>query len=489
VSDEPVIEMPDGSPGAVADAGASLNRVAGGFETAGQVVARATAQTGAWQGQASVSFHGRAAGYSQALLAVNQALVQARVAVRRYHAQLEHARDRIRALRQREQDAVERLRGARRKLADAKRRLQDAEQRAGAASLSIGSMTGAPDPIGLAEQAAAQRDARDAQDDIDAAGRLIDRVQEEIRELRREAHRRHQDLIEDERGAAAQVRDAAAQLPDIQMPGGASSPSAYAGTAFAGATSAFGAGRNWKGAMERARDEEAKLYTADEFGGGQALDQINDGVRKGTIPPRPPNFDEMSIAQKGRYLYQRTGLHPHEDSPGEAAGKIFTFLSLANPATGAGRLGMSTVARHILPDAVRKASQAFRGKAARGTARLTEHLLARRADDVFPGQTPQKPPGTDTHHVVPKGEYVNRSQDAREALHQAQGKLDDLGIGADDAANGVFLDRDLHRGIHTNKYFEELNERLGKARSRGQAEQALREIAEEARRGEFLPKK
>lgn len=177
----------------------------------------------------------------------------------------------------------------------------------------------------------------------------------------------------------------------------------------------------------------------------------------------------MSPAARARYLYQRTGIHPHQDSPGEAADKIVTVLSLGNPLAGGGRLATSTVARHILPKAVLKASQAFRGKAARGTARLTEHLLARRADDVFPGHRPEKPPGTDTHHIVPKGEYVNRSEKARDALHHAQGKLDDLGIDPDNAANGVFLDRDLHRGIHTNSYFQELNKRLGKATSRTEA--------------------
>jgi hypothetical protein len=171
------------------------------------------------------------------------------------------------------------------------------------------------------------------------------------------------------------------------------------------------------------------------------------------------------------------------------ADKTLTFLSLGNPLTGAGRQATSTVARHVLPKVVLKASQAFRGKAARGTARLTEHLLAHRAKELgLPddhGLT--KPPGADTHHIVPKGEYVRRSEDARDALHHAQGKLDDLGIDPDDAANGVFLDPKLHRGIHTNEYFETLNERLGQVTSRGQAEDVLRQIAEEAKHGGFLP--
>jgi hypothetical protein len=40
------IEVPDGDPGAVADVGAALARVAGGFERAGGSVARAASAVG-----------------------------------------------------------------------------------------------------------------------------------------------------------------------------------------------------------------------------------------------------------------------------------------------------------------------------------------------------------------------------------------------------------------------------------------------------------
>lgn len=359
MSDQPSIELPDGSPGAVGDAGAALDRVAGGFERGGAVVARATAAVAGWQGQASVSFHGTAASYSEALGAVHEALIGARVAVRRYETRLEDARAKIRALKQDEQDAVERLRTARRQLTQARSRLQDAQQRAATASLAIGSMTGGPDPIGLAEQAAAQRDAREAQDDIDRALKKIEREQQEIRDLRQKAARAHRDLTQDEHDAATEVRAAADQLPDVTLPGGGASPSAYAGTPFGGVGSPFGAGRSWDSAINRARRDEERLYTSNEFGGGQALDQINEGVRNGTIPPRPANFSEMSPAARARYLYQRTGIHPDQDSPGEAADKIVTFLSLLNPGAALGRVG----AKRVAADTVgRLASIGRRGK-------------------------------------------------------------------------------------------------------------------------------
>lgn len=224
MSDEPSIELPDGSPGAVGDAGAGLDRVAGGFERGGAVVARATAAVAGWEGRASVSFHGTAASYSEALGAVNEALIGARVAVRRYETRLEDARVKIRALMQDEQDALERLRTVRRQLTQARGRLQDAQQRAATASLAIGSMTGGADPIGLAEQAAAQRDAREAQDDIDRALKKIEREQQEIRESRQKAAREHRDLTQDEHDAATQVRAAADHLPDVTLSGGGASP-------------------------------------------------------------------------------------------------------------------------------------------------------------------------------------------------------------------------------------------------------------------------
>jgi len=48
------IELPEGTPEAVSHAGSSLSRVAGGFESAGSVVSRASAAVGSWEGQASV---------------------------------------------------------------------------------------------------------------------------------------------------------------------------------------------------------------------------------------------------------------------------------------------------------------------------------------------------------------------------------------------------------------------------------------------------
>jgi len=123
LSDAALIELPDGSPGAVAEAGTSLQRVAGGFERGGGVVARASSTVSGWEGRASISFDGRAASYGIAMVAVDQALTAARAAVKRYEAALEDARAKIRQLREQEDMAAARLERAKQQLEEAKGRL------------------------------------------------------------------------------------------------------------------------------------------------------------------------------------------------------------------------------------------------------------------------------------------------------------------------------------------------------------------------------
>jgi len=138
LSDAALIEQPEGSPGAVSEAGTSLQRVAGGFERGGGVVARASSTVSGWEGRASVSFDGRAASYGLAMVAVDQALTAARAAVRRYETALEDARARIRQLREQEEMAVARLERAKQQLEEAQGRLAGAQQRMSAASFSAG---------------------------------------------------------------------------------------------------------------------------------------------------------------------------------------------------------------------------------------------------------------------------------------------------------------------------------------------------------------
>ena len=304
MSETALIEMPDGSPGAVSDAGTSLQRVSGGFERGGGVVARASSTVSAWEGRASVSFQGRAASYGLVMVAVNQALTTAQAAVRRYETALEDTRARIRQLREQEEMAVARLERAKGHLEDAKGRLAGAQQR-----MSVVSGASLSEPFSMSESIQAAREAADAQADIDAAQKQIDREREEIRELRGDARRERTQLIEAEQEAAGAVRSAAASLPEVQMPGGAASPSAYAGTIFAGPVSPLARDPRWGSAMakaateDEAEDDRAWYEKAPGWLGDQAV-----GVAKG--------FGEgvVGIGEGGLMLYRMSPTNALLDS-------------------------------------------------------------------------------------------------------------------------------------------------------------------------------
>ncbi len=223
------IELPRGNPGAVSDAGAALARVGGRFDRAGGAVAVAVSAVGSWQGSASVAFHDRAAGYEQALGSVDGVLAQARGALRRYEGELADTRERVRALRrEEEEECVGRLELEQRRLEDAGRRIGAAGDRATRATLA----GGLGDPFSLAAQAGAQRDLDQAEADARRAERGIARERDELDRLRREAVRERESVEEAERSAAAAVRQAAGDLPDVRLPTGEVSPPALTGTPF-----------------------------------------------------------------------------------------------------------------------------------------------------------------------------------------------------------------------------------------------------------------
>jgi len=157
-------------------------------------------------------------------------------------------------------------------------------------------------------------------------------------------------------------------------------------------------------------------------------------------------------------------------------------VELASMATFAGALrragrealeeGGERAVRSVADDAA-----AYRAGAASDTTALTRNL--EREIGV------PKPAGSETHHLVPKGEYSNRSPAARDQLHQAQAQLQRLKIGPDDAPNGAFLPRGDHRSIHTDRYFRVLNERLARATSSDEAADVLARIRKEVTDGRF----
>jgi RHS repeat-associated protein len=73
------------------------------------------------------------------------------------------------------------------------------------------------------------------------------------------------------------------------------------------------------------------------------------------------------------------------------------------------------------------------------------------------------------HHIVAGG-----SRFAKEA----RGMLAKLGIDINDAANGVFLDKSKHVGLHTQKYYDMVTEALSGAKTKEDAVNILKDIAD-----------
>lgn len=72
------------------------------------------------------------------------------------------------------------------------------------------------------------------------------------------------------------------------------------------------------------------------------------------------------------------------------------------------------------------------------------------------------------HHLVAKN--AARAQEARDRLNA-------LGIGLDDAANGVGLPIDFHQGLHTNDYYRFVNEASRDWNTPEQAVNGLQDLA------------
>lgn len=56
--------------------------------------------------------------------------------------------------------------------------------------------------------------------------------------------------------------------------------------------------------------------------------------------------------------------------------------------------------------------------------------------------------------------------------------LENLGIGIDDAANGVFLRKTYHHSLHTNKYHDEVRKMLSGVTTKAEAEKVLNSIGQ-----------
>jgi len=157
-------------------------------------------------------------------------LASARGALARYEARLRDARERIKRLRRDEEDCVDRLAIEQRRLEDARGRLSEARTSLSDATFDVGlDVTG----FSLGKQAAAAKQIQAAEADLRRAERAVAGEREQLARLRKNATEERESLEQAEDSAAAAVRAAAGELPDVRLASGAVSPPALAGTPFA----------------------------------------------------------------------------------------------------------------------------------------------------------------------------------------------------------------------------------------------------------------
>jgi len=84
--------------------------------------------------------------------------------------------------------------------------------------------------------------------------------------------------------------------------------------------------------------------------------------------------------------------------------------------------------------------------------------------------------GKAAHHIVAF---------AAKAAEPARKALANFGININASENGAFVDRAVHAGLHTKKYFQEVNRLIGQAKTREEAVEALKYIAGRVSAGTF----
>jgi hypothetical protein len=130
---------------------------------------------------------------------------------------------------------------------------------------------------------------------------------------------------------------------------------------------------------------------------------------------------------------------------------------------------------------IARAGTVTRTAAARLLAKLQAGFHARQLNSAMVAAGLIKPAGHAAHHIVASG---------AEAAAPARAILKKLGIGIDEAVNGVFLPRTvsagtgaIHAGGHARTYYELVNRALRNVRTKDEAIAVLREIAEGLRNG------
>ena len=92
--------------------------------------------------------------------------------------------------------------------------------------------------------------------------------------------------------------------------------------------------------------------------------------------------------------------------------------------------------------------------------------------------------GQHAHHIVPGGGPQSGGRDPT----SAQQRLRDLGVGLDDAENGVALSPEFHRYVHTSDYYKYVEAQMRRARSKHEVVEILERVASKLKDAEQIYK-
>lgn len=205
------ISLPEGDPGAAAEAASGLRSAGGGFAVTSSITERAVGMVGSWQGAASFTFRDRCGGYQDAAASAHEACERAALALRRYGERLAEGRERVRRLQERAEECLERLRAAEARSADASERGEFASRMAFQSSFGSAADAGATAASYRVEADSAFAEAAAARADADEA-------RDELERLRRAAEDERQAVKDAGARAAGAVEAAQAGLPTVAYP-------------------------------------------------------------------------------------------------------------------------------------------------------------------------------------------------------------------------------------------------------------------------------
>jgi A nuclease of the HNH/ENDO VII superfamily with conserved WHH len=212
--------VPEGAPDGLAQAATGFASVAASTAVAATRLDSMPAQTGSWIGQASVAHASMCMTNASAARQAGEAATIVTLAAERYAKDLQVARRRARIAIRDAREAQERIDRAKEQIADAQGRAADASRRIEWANhaLMASSMGGEPSPVAEAELAAAGRDLDKAQEDEQRARRQLERAEDDLDQAKQRWREADQDAKDAAKAAAGGFAQAAAMLPNFVTP-------------------------------------------------------------------------------------------------------------------------------------------------------------------------------------------------------------------------------------------------------------------------------